>query len=103
MLRILGSRKIACDSVTRRDLLHVGGLGLFGLSLTNLFRLQELQAAQDRRRSSGRAKACILIHLFGAAPQHETFDPKPGAPKEIQGEMKTIATCFPGVQIRYGL
>src|SRR5438045_2201955 len=99
MLRILGSRKIACDGLTRRDLLHVGGLGLFGLGLTDLFRLQEVQAAHERKQHFGQAKACILIHLFGAPPQHETFDPKPDAPAEIQGEMKAIGTSVPGLRI----
>src|SRR5438067_155209 len=103
MLRILGSRKTACDGLTRRDLLHVGGLGLFGVGLTDLLRLREAPAAEDRKQRFGQAKACILIHLFGAAPQHETFDPKPAAPAEIQGELKAIATSVPGVQIGEGL
>ncbi len=104
MLRILGSRKTTCDGMTRRDLLHLGGLGLFGFGLTDLFRLQEAQAAPPRpERSFGRAKACILIHLFGAHPQHETFDPKPAATAEIQGEMGAIATSVPGVRIGEGL
>ena len=33
MLRILGNRKILCDGLTRRDLLHIGGLGAFGVAL----------------------------------------------------------------------
>jgi hypothetical protein len=101
MLRILGSRKQLCDGLTRRDLLHIGGLGLFGLGLGDLFRLQEAQAAVSA--TSAKAKACILIHLFGAAPQHETFDPKPDAPAEVQGELKAIGTAVPGVQIGEGL
>jgi hypothetical protein len=101
MLRILGSRKKLCDGLTRRDLLHIGGLGLFGLGVGDLFRLQQGQAAPGA--VAARAKACILIHLFGAAPQHETFDPKPDAPTEVQGELKAIATSVPGVQIGEGL
>src|SRR5262245_17479032 len=103
MLRILGSPKIACDGLSRRDLLHVGGLGLFGLTLSDLFRLRDAQAAPANKRGVGQAKACLLIHLFGAAPQHETFDPKPAAPAEVQGELKAIATRIPGVQIGEGL
>ena len=45
MLRILGSRKTLCNGLSRRDLLHIGGLGLFGLGLSDLFQLRELQAA----------------------------------------------------------
>ncbi|MFO0427057.1 MAG: DUF1501 domain-containing protein [Planctomyces sp.] len=51
----------------------------------------------------GRAKSCIFIFLFGSPPQHETFDPKPLAPSEIQGEMKPIDTAIPGVQFGEGL
>src|SRR5688572_10747082 len=103
MLRILGSRKTLCDGYSRRDLLHLGGLGLFGLGLADLFRLQELQAAPRRAAHFGSARACILIHLFGAHAQHETFDPKPAAPAEIQGEMKAIPTAVPGTLIGEGL
>ncbi len=105
MLRFLGSRKTLCDGLTRRDLLHAGGLGLFGLGLADLFRLGEAQASRPASRAArfGQARACILIHLFGAAPQHETFDPKPDAPAEIQGEMKAIATSVPGVRFAEGL
>lgn len=101
MFRINGSRKTTCDGMTRRDLLHVGGLGLFGLCLADVLRLQEAQARPGGR--FGRARSCILIYLFGAHPQHETFDPKPAAPREIQGEMGAISTSVPGVQIGEGL
>jgi hypothetical protein len=104
MLRILGSRKTACDGVSRRDLLQLGGLGLFGLGLADMLRLGELQAAgKPAAAHFGRAKAGILVYLFGAAPQHETFDPKPDAPAEVQGELKAIATSVPGVRIGEGL
>jgi hypothetical protein len=102
MLRIQGSRKVLCDGVTRRDLLHLGGLGLFGLGLNDLLRLQTLQAASSGG-SFGKAKSCLLVYLFGAAPQHETFDPKPDAPREIQGELRAISTSVPGVQFCEGL
>lgn len=102
MIRILGSPKTACDQVTRRDLLHLGGLGLFGLGVADFFHLKA-QAAPGGGNHFGRARSCILIHLFGAHPQHETFDPKPLAPAEIQGELKAIATSTPGVQIGEGL
>lgn len=105
MLTIAGSPKRLCDGLTRRDLMHVGGLGLMGLPLSRFF---EFKAAQAESSSSvsdnfGRAKHCILIHLVGAPPQHETFDPKPLAPAEIQGELKAISTVLPGVEICEGL
>src|SRR5947208_16390897 len=99
MLRILGSGMILCDALTRRDFLHIGGLGAFGFALSDLLRGQSAQAASRSTGSFGKAKACILLFPYGSPPQHETFDPKPGAPAEIQGELKDIATSVPGLRI----
>ena len=104
MLRILGSSREVCDGFTRRDLLQVGGLGMLGVGLTDWLRMRQAQAATAATSATfGRAKACILLYLFGAPPQHETFDPKPAAPAEIQGELKAIPTSLPGVEIGEGL
>jgi hypothetical protein len=102
MLRLLGSRRQLCDGVTRRDLLHIGGLGLYGLTLD---RAAQLAAATTDTAlpGFGRAKSCIMLFLFGASPQHETFDPKPEAPAEIQGELRGISTSLPGVAFCEGL
>jgi hypothetical protein len=98
MFRFLGSARKLCDGLTRRDLLHAGGLGAFGLTLADFLRLQPAAAAPPVRHF-GRARACILLFPYGSPPQHETFDPKPDAPAEVQGEMKSIATAVPGLGI----
>lgn len=104
MLRLLGSRKTLCNGLSRRDLLQVGGLGLFGLGLSNFLELAEAQAsAHAALPHFGRAKSCILIYLFGSPAAHETWDPKPNAPAEIQGELKAVSTSLPGVVIGEGL
>lgn len=97
MLRLRGSRKRLCDGMSRRDFLHIGGLGALGLGLGDLFRLQASTSPSTRRL--GKARACILLFPYGSPPQHETFDPKPDAPAEVQGEMKAIATNVPGIRI----
>lgn len=99
MLRILGSKKTLCDGMSRRDLLQIGGLSALGLGLDGMLRSEAAQAAANQ----GKAKACILLFLFGSPPQHETFDPKPDAPSEVQGELKAIPTSVPGVHIGEGL
>src|SRR5262245_27792269 len=97
MLRLLGSTRRLCDGITRRDFLHLGGLATLGLGLGDFLRLQSTQAAAPRvTRGFGKAKACILLFPYGSPPQHETFDPKPDALAEIQGEMKAISTNVPG-------
>jgi hypothetical protein len=100
MLRIVGSPRTLCDGLSRRDFLHIGGLGAFGFGLSDFFRIREALAAPSPRATSrGRARACILLFPYGSPPQHETFDPKPDAPAEIQGEMKSIPTSVTGLRI----
>lgn len=100
MLSILGSRRTLCEGVTRRDWLRVGGLGLAGLTLPDVLRLQEASAeTEGRGRDFGKAKSIILIHLYGAPSQLETFDPKPNAPVEIRGELNQIASNVPGLEV----
>jgi hypothetical protein len=97
---LLGSPQVLCDGGTRRDFLRIGGLGALGLGLSDLLRWGETSAAPARSRVGfGSAKACILLFPYGSPPQHETFDPKPDAPAEVQGEMKAIRTCVPGQMI----
>lgn len=93
-------RKTLCDGVPRRDLLQIGGMGALGLTTADALCLPGAQSEVTAdRRSFGRAKACILIFPFGSPPQHETFDPKPAAPRDIQGEMGAAATNVPGIDI----
>jgi hypothetical protein len=99
MIRLFGNPKTLCDGIPRRDLLHLGGLSLLGLNLAGYSRLASAQEAGGRGTSFGRAKSCILVYLVGAPPQHETFDPKPEAPAEIQGELGAISSAVPGVPV----
>jgi hypothetical protein len=103
MLRILGGPKRLCDGITRRDLLHVGSLGLLGLGLHEMPLLSRAEAADSLPSSSlpgfGRAKACILLFLYGSPSQLETFDPKPEAPEQIRGEFGCIASSVPGLNV----
>src|SRR4051794_19661650 len=97
MLRILGSPKQLCNTWTRREMLWAGGLGLFGLGLSDFLRLQEAQASsQPQQKSFGRAKSCILLYLYGAPSQLELCDMKPDAPAEIRGELRPIRSTLPG-------
>ena len=98
MIRLQGTPRTLCDGLTRRDFLHLGGLGAFGFGLSDFLRLQAARPVQPVR-SFGKAKACILLFPYGSPPQHETFDPKPEAPLEIRGELSSIPTNGPGLRI----
>lgn len=95
MFTIHGGGARLCDGLTRREMLHVGGLGALGLSLPSLLTRDAHAAAPD----SGKAKACIVLFLMGGPPQHSTWDPKPNTPAEIRGEFKPIPSCVAGVQV----
>lgn len=79
---------------TRRELLRVGSLGMFGLSLPELFKAR---AATPQRLP--RAKACIILFMWGGPAQQDTWDPKPNAPEEFRGEFRPISTRVPGLHI----
>jgi hypothetical protein len=79
---------------SRRRFLQVGALGTFGLSLPQL-----LQTEAVAKASSGKAKSCIFLFLFGGPSHVDTWDMKPTAPAEIRGEFKAVDTTVPGIQI----
>src|SRR6266850_2165281 len=80
-------------AVTRREFLRAGALSLFGLGLPQLLH------ARPPARERGRAKACILLFMWGGPAQQETWDLKPDAPEEVRGEFRPIATNVPGLMI----
>ncbi len=92
MIRVLGNAKRLCDGLTRRDVLRVGGASLMGAALAR-------RAGASALPGFGRAKSCILLYLYGAPSQLETFDPKPDAPSEIRGDFGTIDSVLPGVRV----
>ena len=81
-----------CEGVSRRDCLQLGLTALLGGGLATTLR------ARAADGGAAQAKACILIWQDGGPTHYETFDPKPGAPSEIRGEFKPIATKVAGVQ-----
>ncbi len=86
------------DSIARRDVLRLGGLGGLGLSLAGLLRSQA-EASPRSTTTFGAAKQVIMLYLHGGHPQQETFDPKPNGPSAVKGEFSAISTDVPGVQL----
>jgi Protein of unknown function (DUF1501) len=106
MLSIPGRPGSTCDGFSRRELLRVGGAGLFGLSLGQLLQLQAASAqvgkpkGKDAQKSGfGRANNVILIFLQGGPSHLDIWDPKPDAPAEIRGEFKPIKTAVDGIYL----
>ena len=96
MLHLLTRGVRHCDGLTRRELLRVGAIGLGGLTLPRLLRLQAA-AAEGRRKAT--AKSVIFLFLSGGPSQLDMWDLKPDAPEEVRGTFQPIATSVTGVQI----
>src|SRR5580704_7002400 len=91
MLRVLGSKRRLCDGWTRREFIRASTLG----SIASI----ASASGSSQAAPVGKAKACILLYLYGSPSQLETFDVKPEAPTGIRGELGTTATAIPGFRI----
>lgn len=78
---------------SRRSVLKTSLAGLGGLTLPALTKLR----AEGKTAKSG--KSVILLWMTGGPSQIDTWDPKPGRPREIRGPFKTIPTKLPGTHI----
>jgi hypothetical protein len=94
MLTIRGRSRRCCSGLTRRELLQIGGAGLFGLSLPQLWAAEAIMPAR-----SPRAKSVLFVFLYGGPSQLETFDMKPDAASTIRGPFQPIAARTPDLRI----
>ena len=100
MIRFLGAPHRQGNGITRRELLQAGGMGALGLSLADLLRAEEARAQNPKLVDTfGKAKSCIVLFLYGAWSQPDTFDMKPDAPTEIRGEFGSIPSSIPGLRV----
>ena len=93
--------KDTCDGFSRRDLLRVGGASLIGLSLPEMLRMEQANAAEDARYGGvgfGKAKHVILVYLQGGPSHLDLWDPKADVPDNVRSVFKPIDTKLPGVQ-----
>ncbi len=84
--------------VPRRDWLRLGTLSLGNIALSRLSQPSVARAA-GAGGSFGRAKSVIILWFGGGVPQHETWDPKPFAPREIRGDFGVIPSRTPGLWV----
>src|SRR5262245_49599634 len=92
----LGRRDAANAPLNRRRwMLRAGSIGLAGLGLPELLRLE----AQAGERPAHKAKSCILVFMEGGPAHQDLWDMKPEAPPEVRGEFHAIDTSVPGVHV----
>ena len=90
----LGKSTKTCDGVSRRNFLKVGALGVGGLTLADVLRLEAEAGSKPSTH-----KAIINIHMHGGPSHQDIFDLKPTAPVEYRGEFNPIKTNVPGMEI----
>ncbi|MCI0459490.1 MAG: DUF1501 domain-containing protein [Gemmataceae bacterium] len=96
----------------RREFLRAGSLGLFSLTLPQLLQARASASPSpwppplpgegvggEVRPRRGRARACIVLFMWGGPAQQDTWDMKPDAPAEYRGEFRPVRTNVPGIQI----
>ncbi|MBI2826718.1 MAG: DUF1501 domain-containing protein [Planctomycetia bacterium] len=92
---MLGESARYCDGIGRRNFLKAGAVSVAGLTLADVLKLRA-QAADDSARAR-RHKSVIFVELAGGPTHLESYDPKPGAPREFRGPLDFVKTNVPGV------
>jgi hypothetical protein len=87
-----------CTGVTRRDFIHLGTAGVFGLGLNMPTILQAQERARARRQQT-RDVSLIFLFLHGGLSTIDSWDMKPNAPAEFRGEFAPIQTNVNGIQV----
>ena len=83
MLSILGRPGRLCDGRSRRELLQIGTLGLFGLGLPQLLKGQAMARDGGRGRARPRLRSGAVRHLAvppGRPEPHRPLGPQAGRP-----------------------
>ena len=103
MLVIPGQRgRDLCDrhlSLTRRDLLRVGGSAMLGMTLGGMLQLRQAQANSGGGPGWGQAKSIILLYLQGGPSHLDLWDPKDNVPDNVRSVFKRIPSKVAGMDV----
>jgi hypothetical protein len=83
--------------ITRRRLLQAGGIGALTMGLPGTVAANV--DAERGLRGVVADKSCIFVLLCGGPSHLDTWDLKPGAPDDIRGPYRPIASAVPGMRI----
>jgi len=93
MLTVHGQPCLAHGGLSRRSFLQIGGLAFGGLVLSRLLQ------AEAKAGAAPSHKSVIMVFLPGGPAHLDLYDLKPGAPAEIRGGFRPIATAVPGIHV----
>ena len=85
---------------SRRDFLELS-LPLSAIGALLWLGINSAAAAEEPapKQANRRAKRCILVWLDGGPSHLELFDPKPDAPAEVRGPLRSIPTKIAGIRL----
>jgi hypothetical protein len=100
-LSVSGRAWLTPGGLTRREAIRVGAVGLGGLTLPKLLRLQDALGASPEAgsRTRGRAKSAIVLFLSGGPAHQDMWDLKPDAPEAVRGTFRPVDTNVAGIQV----
>jgi hypothetical protein len=78
--------------LTRRDLLRVGSVGVAATLLPDAL------TAAGHSPSPGTVRSVILLWMAGGVTHLDSFDPKPDAPADVRGTLRSIPTAVGGIR-----
>src|ERR1700730_15059153 len=87
--------RIWSPGLSRREVVRIGAVGLGGLTLPELLRLEHAA----RAATGGKARSVILLFLSGGPAHQDMWDLKPEAPEEVRGTFQPIDTNVAGIQV----
>ncbi len=89
------------DDLSRREFLASTAKNCLGVSLagSSASWFASAEAAEVMAQAQGKAKHVIYLYMSGGMSHIDTFDPKPEAPSEYRGPIKTISTKVDGIQL----
>jgi hypothetical protein len=81
-------------------MIRLGQTGLGLLTLPGLLTAEQSRPRNTRPgRTSGKARSCIYLFLWGGPPQQDLWDLKPDAPAGVRSHFRPIRTNVSGVHI----
>ncbi|MBA3314443.1 MAG: DUF1501 domain-containing protein [Planctomycetaceae bacterium] len=95
-LRPVDALTASAARLLRRDVLKIGGLGMFGLTMPKLLKATESSKSSGR---SGTAKSVIFLFQWGGPSHVDTFDLKLDAPDGIKTKYGHISSALPGLPV----
>lgn len=95
MLERMRDRGLQVATLTRRQLVRLGGVSALGLGLPDLLRASSNPSSEP----SPPSRSCIFIVQYGGCSHIDSFDLKSEASAEIRGPFKSIPTAVPGTRI----